>query len=276
MINEINSKIGVSFYLKKMSHDNSVTKRAVYATIAYAGTSAKMKTGFVCADPKNDWRRGMFEGRRFSDYNLQLLVIKNKIESFDTRFCKSATHIKDLYNGVKIEDIPMTILEVFKESLERKTNGKKDRVKEGSLTNLKSAIKIFKLWMRDTQRPDFGVVQSHPHKIKKRLIEKFYEWDLERVQEVTANNHILLLHTLYELFHKSNHGDLEGLVPNPFKGIIGREEEQERVKKALDRCVDWKWIEKIENLKYELPKGVIVNEANLYDRYSLFEGDPND
>ena len=52
MINEINSKIGVSFYLKKMSHDNSVTKRAVYATIAYAGTSAKMKTGFVCADPK--------------------------------------------------------------------------------------------------------------------------------------------------------------------------------------------------------------------------------
>ena len=132
MINEINSKIGVSFYLKKMSHDNSVTKRAVYATIAYAGTSAKMKTGFVCADPKNDWRRGMFEGRRFSDCNLQLLVIKNKIESFDTRFCKSATHIKDLYNGVKIEDIPMTILEVFKESLERKTNGKKDRVKGGS------------------------------------------------------------------------------------------------------------------------------------------------
>jgi len=271
MINEINSKIGVSFYLKKMSHDNSVTKRAVYATIAYAGTSAKMKTGFVCADPKNDWRRGMFEGRRFSDCNLQLLVIKNKIESFDTRFCKSATHIKDLYNGVKIEDIPMTILEVFKESLERKTNGKKDRVKEGSLTNLKSAIKIFKLWMRDTQRPDFGVVQSHPHKIKKRLIEKFYEWDLERVQEVTANNHILLLHTLYELFHKSNHGDLEGLVPNPFKGIIGREEEQERVKKALDRCVDWKWIEKIENLKYKLPKGIAINKVELWDKYWIHE-----
>ena len=129
MINEINSKIGVSFYLKKMSHDNSVTKRAVYATIAYAGTSAKMKTGFVCADPKNDWRRGMFEGRRFSDCNLQLLVIKNKIESFDTRFCKSATHIRDLYNGSKLDDVPMTILRVFEESLEKKTSGKKVELK---------------------------------------------------------------------------------------------------------------------------------------------------
>ena len=105
---------------------------------------------------------------------------------------------------------------------------------------------------------------------------KFYDWDLDRVAEATANNHNALLHCLYELFHKMNNGDLEGLIPNPFKGTVVREEQQERTKKASERCVDWKWIEKIENLKYELPKGVIVNEANLYDRYSLFEGDPND
>ena len=60
-------------------------------------------------------------------------------------------------------------------------------------------------------------------------------------------------------------GDLEGLIPNPFKGIIGREEEQDEYKKALDRCVDWKWIEKIENLKYELPKVIVINKVELWD-----------
>ena len=48
----INNNIGISFFLKKMSHDNSVKKRGVYATIAYAGTAVKMKTGFLCMDPE--------------------------------------------------------------------------------------------------------------------------------------------------------------------------------------------------------------------------------
>ena len=78
MINEINNKIGVSFFLKKMSHKDSVKKRAVYATIAYAGTSAKMKTGFVCEDPKHHWRRGMFEGKNSVNetYSYSKLKIK--------------------------------------------------------------------------------------------------------------------------------------------------------------------------------------------------------
>ncbi len=96
MENVINSKIGVSFFLKKMNHKNSDKKRGVYATIAYAGTSAKMKTGLICEDPEKQWRRGMFEGKKFSKYNLQLFTIKNKIETFDVRFCKSAQHIKDI------------------------------------------------------------------------------------------------------------------------------------------------------------------------------------
>ena len=99
MENVINNKIGVSFFLKKMSHKDSVKKRGVYATIAYAGTSVKMKTGIVCMDPETQWKRGMFEGKNFSNENRELLEIKHKIESYDTRFCKSATHIRDLYNG---------------------------------------------------------------------------------------------------------------------------------------------------------------------------------
>ncbi len=275
MINEIKNNIGVSFYLKKMSQDDSVKKRAVYATIAFASTSAKMKTGLVCEDPETQWRRGIFEGKKFSEYNLQLLTIKNKMEAFDTRFCKSATHIKDLYNGVKMEDIPMTILAVFEESLERKTNVKKHKVRSSTLTNLKSAVNKFKAWMKETQRPDFGVVQSHPYKLTNMLIESFYSWNLKRVQEVTANNQILHLHNLYEMYHKSHFGNLEGLIANPFKNIIAVENEHIRVSKALDRDINWTWIEKIENLKYELPKGVVINKVDLWDDYWKKKGKHN-
>jgi hypothetical protein len=86
MENVINNKIGVSFFLKKMSHKESVKKRGVYATISYAGTSVKMQTGIVCMDPETHWKRGMFEGKNFSNENRELLEIKHKIESYDTRF----------------------------------------------------------------------------------------------------------------------------------------------------------------------------------------------
>ena len=271
MENVINSKIGVSFYLKKMSHDNEVKKRGVYATIAYAGTSAKMKTGLVCEVPEIHWKRGMFEGKNFSNENRKLLEIRHKIESYDTRFCKSAQHIRDLYNGANVDDIPMTILMVFEESLEKKRTGKKARVRASTVKQYEASLSIYKQWMKKTQRPEFGVVESHPYKITKRLMQKFYEWDLDRVSEGTANNHIRNLHHLYEIFHKINNGDLQGLIPNPFKGIVEIEEQQERTKRALDRCVDWKWVEKIDNFKHELPEGVVVGKVDLWDNKWLFK-----
>mgnify|MGYP003332712264 CR=1 FL=1 len=83
-------------------------------------------------------------------------------------------------------------------------------------------------------------------------MEKFYEWDLDRgVSEATANNRIHNLHHLYEKFHKINNGDLQGLIPNPFKGIVEREQEQERTKSIRKMCrlvvdrEDWKFKEYI-------------------------------
>ena len=271
MENVINNKIGVSFFLKKMSHKDSVKKRGVYATIAYAGTSVKMKTGIVCMDPETQWKRGMFEGKNFSNENRKLLEIRHKIESYDTRFCKSAQHIRDLYNGANVDDIPMTILMVFEESLEKKRTGKKARVRASTVKQYEASLSIYKQWMKKTQRPEFGVVESHPYKITKRLMQKFYEWDLDRVSEATANNHIHNLHHLYEIFHKINSGDLQGLIPNPFKGIVEIEEQQERTKRALARCVDWKWIEKIDNFKHELPEGVVVGKVDILDKEWLFK-----
>ena len=86
MENAINNAIGVCFFLKKMFHKDWVKKRGVYATIAYAVTSVKMKTELVCLDPETQCKRGMFEGKNFSNENRELLKIKHKIESYDNRF----------------------------------------------------------------------------------------------------------------------------------------------------------------------------------------------
>ena len=73
------------------------------------------------------------------------------------------------------------------------------------------------------------------------------------------------------MFHKVNYGDVEGLIPNPFKGIVETEEEQERAKKALERCVDWSWVEKIENLRSITPEGVDVGKVDLFDEEWLLK-----
>lgn len=165
----------------------------------------------------------------------------------------------------------MTILKVFEESLEKKRTGKKARVRASTLTNYKVSLATYKKWMKKTQRPDFGVVESHPYKITTRLMEKYYEWNLDRVSEATANNHIHRLQHLYEIFHKVNYGDVEGLIPNPFKGIV-ETEEQERVKKALERAIDWSWVEKIENLRSITPEGVDLGKVDLFEEEWIFKG----
>lgn len=118
--------------------------------------------------------------------------------------------------------------------------------------------------MKDTQRVDFGVLQSHPNKIGRRLIKSLYKWDLNRIQEVTANNHITSLHTLNELFHKLNYGDLEGLTPNPFKGIVRQEKKIKACQKSFEERIRLEVGKKIGNLKYELPESLVINEVELW------------
>ena len=47
-----------------------------------------MKTELVCLDPETECGRGIFKGRKFSEYNPKLLTIKNKIEAFNVRFVR--------------------------------------------------------------------------------------------------------------------------------------------------------------------------------------------
>ena len=79
--------------------------------------------------PEKDWKSGMFERINFTDEIHELLPIRGEIQSCDTRFFKSANHIKAVYNGVENNDIPMTILGVLDEKLLEK----KDEVNRGNM-----------------------------------------------------------------------------------------------------------------------------------------------
>ena len=51
---------------------------------------------------------------------------------------------------------------------------------------------------------------------------------------------------------------------NPFSKIIKIKNKYERQEQALERELDWKWIDKIEKLRYQLSNGVVTNEIDLW------------
>jgi integrase len=65
------------------------------------------------------------------------------------------------------------------------------------------------------------------------------------------------------MFYLENKDDVDGIIMNPFSNIIKTKNKHERQEQALERELDWKWIEKIEKLRYQLPNGVVINEVDL-------------
>lgn len=272
MRSKLESKISVTFFLKKISTKSEVKRKAVYATIAFKGTSAKLSTGIKCDNPEKDWKAGMFEGKNFTDENHKLLSIRREIESLESRFFRNANHIKDVFNGAENNDLPTTILEVLEESY----NERKTELEKGTYKAYYVAINCFKKWMKETRKPNFGIYQNHPQKITRRDVKNFLKWMLTtkqfRVQSkkhnkplsiVTANKYLASLTTLYNYFYSENADDHDGIVINPFSRVRKKQKKHELQSKALERELDWKWIEKIEKVKVELPDGVVVSEEDF-------------
>ena len=103
-----------------------------------------MSTGIKCENSEKDWKSGMFERNNFTDEIHKLLYTRREIESFGTRFFKSANHIKSAYNGVEDDDIPKPVLEVLDEKLLEK----KDEVNRGNMKGYRSALNLFEKWMK--------------------------------------------------------------------------------------------------------------------------------
>ena len=139
MENVINNKIGVSFFLKKMSHKDSVKKRGVYATISYSGTSVKMQTGIVCMDPETQWKRGMFEGKNYSNENRKLLEAlrdtqtdlqrrEDEVREIEQELQAKERRLNDLEDALKSREARVAELESIIAEKDATVRALKDRI----------------------------------------------------------------------------------------------------------------------------------------------------
>jgi len=74
--------IKATFYPKKNKRGGAI----IYCKISCKGTQTALSTGIRCEDPGKHWRVGAFEGRKFSDENYQLQLIRREIENMNSSY----------------------------------------------------------------------------------------------------------------------------------------------------------------------------------------------
>ncbi len=261
------SQISVTFYLKKISSKNQKAK-AVYATIAYRGTSSKVATGIRCEDPQKDWIKNAFSGSQFGKLNSKLEEIKSEIEGYDSSIFRNATEIKNAYNVEDFKDFPSTILN----ALEYAYLQKKKKVKPTTLVQLRSNISLLEDYILIKRQTDYGIVQSHPKKLTKLIVKDYYEWLLSTRKLSSANNAILQLKSLFKVYYDDHIDSVPDIIVNPFISVITRNNKQKTIAQALAKNLDWKHIEKIEKISYlnsEISCHGCRKNAISYEKYRL-------
>ena len=109
----------------------------------------------------------------------------------------------------------------------------------------RSALIKFKKWMKEKKNPDFGVHQSHPQKITRRIVKSYWKFLLEQKvsykkkettrKESSAAINVSKLGTLYLMFYNENRDDIDGLVVNPFISFKRTLKKHELQEQALER-----------------------------------------
>jgi len=272
-MNDNKKKINVSFFLKKNSPHKERVDRSVYGTIAFANTSTKLATGIKVEDPGDFWKKGMFIHPKFAEINAELYSIKEKLLSFDSKHFRNAEEIKNAYLGQDVLNFPMTMKEALEYGYQEKVNSGDWRVTTSQ--NRASALVKFESFRFKRKAPNWGVVRNHPNQISRMIIKKFKEWlvdpdngESRENSKISANNTIGYLHTMYEQYYY-DHIDFEDeLIPNPFKRMKHRINTEEESKKAIDRAIDWKWIDAIEGISYKNPVDEKFRQISLLMAYT--------
>ena len=79
----------------------------------------------------------------------------------------------------------------------------------------------------------------------------------------TANNNIGNLAALYKIYYDIHEDQNANLVPNLFTGMQKKEDKQDRIDKAIDRAIDWKYVEEIDKVKNKITNYVIDENSPL-------------
>ena len=108
--------------------------------------------------------------------------------------------------------------------------------------------------------------------LSRGVVKQFIKWLSDpsngecngAMKAVTINNYVGVLGANYEAYYKQ-HIDVEpNLINNPFYGNKIKIDAQESTDKALSKAIDWKWIEKIEKLRYQ-PIDIDAKRSNYED-----------
>jgi integrase len=264
------NEINISFYLKRTSPKKELKKRAVYITIAFRGTQIKMSTGIIIEDPGDYWKSGMFTHPKFYEQNTKMYKIKEQILAYDATHFKTAEDIRNAYEGVDIHETPLTIFEALdfglqfkiEEGLQAETTSKSQRC----------IINKFERFRIAKKAPNWGTIKNHPRMLSRGVVKQFIKWLSDpsngecngAMKAVTINNYVGVLGANYEAYYKQ-HIDVEpNLINNPFYGNVIKIDAQESTNMALSKAIDWKWIEKIEKLRYQ-PIDIDAKRSNYED-----------
>ena len=68
---------------------------------------------------------------------------------------RNVDEVKDDYNGLDIQEYPMTVLQVFEWSMKKKNSGFNTR------KNYTYHISMWERYLLEKQLPDFGILKSH-------------------------------------------------------------------------------------------------------------------
>ena len=269
------AEINISFYLKRTSPKKELKKRAVYITIAFRGTQIKMSTGIIIDDPGDHWKSGMFTHPKFYEQNTKMYKIKEQILAYDPTHFKTAEDIRNAYEGIDIDETPLTIVEAL-------DFGIKYKIEEGLQTENTSKsqrciINKFERFRIAKKAPNWGTTRNHPRMLSRGVVKQFIKWlsdpsngEGSVMKAATINNYIGVLGANYQAYYKQYIDVEPNLINNPFYGNKIKIDTQESTDKALSKAIDWKWIEKIEELRYQ-PIDVDAKRANYEDSTKFHE-----
>ena len=130
-----------------------------------------MSTGIIIEDPGDYWKSGMFTHPKFYEQNTKMYKIKEQILAYDPTHFKTAEDIRNAYEGVNIDETPLTILEALDFGLELKLED--GRISNNTSKGTIAIIRKFERFKLSKKAPNWSTARNHPRALSRGKIGKF-------------------------------------------------------------------------------------------------------
>ena len=242
------TNINVTFYLKRTSKNSD--RRGIYANITFRSKQTQIATKIFANHPEH-FQRGGLVGYEYHEQNIKLIEMKKKLEGYDGHLFNDIDQVLDYYYGGDILSYPSTILEAFKYSI------KNSDVTERTTSVSQHSINSFERFIlsNPNKYSNFSIIRNAPRQMFRTHAIEYVNYLKDKgLQLSSINSYVNKCGTLFNLFAKNHADQIPDLIHNPFKDVVKLQSKNERKKKALARSINWSYIKKMEQLKYEESK----------------------